>query len=163
MKYLITAILTNLLIMSCNNSKNILNDFNLHSYYIAIDIVYTGESIPIVINNAYLYYLLMNDALSKKEYIELMKRTLDSGGIFHVRSGDLYIELLKHRVELNYENSEKFVNKYIDKYINDFFDENKVLKVQLSEEERKYLIYLLFKNNIYLKDDDETGYLYIPR
>lgn len=148
--------------MSCNNNRRIFSDFDLHSYYIAIDIIYDDQIMPIVINNAYFFHLLMNDNFSEKKYIKLMRRTLDKGGAFHVEDYLLFRELEKHKVDLTLKSSAIFFNKKGKSYVSNFFDENKVLEAELSEEEKKYLIYVLFRQNIFLKVDDETGYLYIP-
>ena len=70
MRYKIFFIITiNFVLMSCNEYQKVIKDFGLHSYYLAINVVYDNRIIPIVLENSDFYTLIKGDSLSEKEYV----------------------------------------------------------------------------------------------
>ena len=155
-------ILINISFMSCNNYKRVLSDFNLHSYYLALDIKYNNHIMPIVIENAEFYTIIDNDTLSKKDYINMMQRILKENNPFNIKDKMLYNKLKDYHVDTNQANLEKFKKIKYKNMINSFFNKDGVLQQELNEKEKRYLIYILFRRDVFVKNDDETGFLYIP-
>jgi cellulose synthase/poly-beta-1,6-N-acetylglucosamine synthase-like glycosyltransferase len=159
---IILIILINISFMSCNNYQKVLSDFNLHSYYLALDVKYNNHIMPIVMENAEFYTLIDNDTLSEKDYINMMQRILKRNNPFNLKDKMLYNKLKEYQVDTNQANLEKFKNVKDKNMINSFFNKDGVLELEMNEKEKRYLIYILFKSDVFVKIDDETGFLYIP-
>jgi hypothetical protein len=145
-----------------NNYIEIVKDFGLHSYYIALEIKWQNQKMIIALENAMLYSFLNNDTFKEKEYINLMHKLLDKKDYLKLNEQSIYNKLIPFQVDTTLVRIKKLTHLSSEVLINNFFDKNEVLKVDLSSEEKRFLIYILFQRNIFVKDDDETGYLYIP-
>ena len=160
---IILLILIPFSLMSCNNDyKNILNDFGLHSYYLMINIEFDKQVIPIFIENSELYSLINGDSLNKKSYVKFFNNLLNNGESFIITSEVLFNKLRKYEVNTKGYLIQQHVNKDGKTLIKTFLNENRVMQEKASNEEKKTIIYMLFENEIFVKVDDESGYLYIP-
>jgi len=151
-----------ILFLSCNNYKKVFKDFGLHSYYLAINVEYNKQVMPIVIENAEFYSLIKDDSLSEKEYVDMLGNLLSQMNSFEINRKMLYDKLEAYRVDIHGSLIKEYADKKGDDLITIFFNEDGVQSEKLSNEEKKVIIHLLFKKNIFVKIDDETGFIYIP-
>jgi hypothetical protein len=92
----------------------------------------------------------------------MMQRILKRNNPFNLKDKMLYNKLKEYQVDTNQANLEKFKNVKDKNMINSFFNKDGVLELEMNEKEKRYLIYILFKSDVFVKIDDETGFLYIP-
>lgn len=155
-------IIINFALMSCNEYQKVIKDFGLHSYYIAINVVYDNRIIPIVLENSDFYTLIKGDSLSEKEYIHMLEHIADKMEPYEINNVVLANKLEEYKVDIHGNLFKEYANINERNLIELFFNENGVQRKNINIEQKKILIHLLFKKNIFVKVDDETGLLYIP-
>lgn len=152
----------NFILMSCNEYKKVIKDFGLHSYYIAINVAYDNRIAPIVLENSDFYTLIKGDSLSEKEYVLMLEYLVDKMNPYEIINVELANKLEEYKVDIHGNLFKEYANIKERNLIKIFFDANGVQQKSLNIEQKKIVIYLLFKNKIFVKVDDETGLLYIP-
>jgi hypothetical protein len=139
-----------------------LNDFNVNSYYLSLNVEFEKKTTPIVIENASLFNIIKNDTLTRKKYSGFIKNILEKNVSLNINSVTTFNNLKKYEVD-SCQKKLEIIGKDKSELVNTFFTEAGVQRNDLSDLEKRCLIYNLFKWGIYVKNDDETGYLYIPR
>lgn len=163
MRYkLFFIVIINFVLMSCNDYKKVIKDFGLHSYYLAINVKFENRIVPIVLENSDFYTLINGDTLSEKDYVTMLENLFDKMNPYEIENVELANKLKEYKVDICGDLFEQYVDIKGSDLVKTFFDENQVQQKKLNIEQKKTVIYLLFRNNIFVKVDDETGLLYIP-
>jgi len=153
-------IFINFVLMSCNEYKKVIKDFGLHSYYLAINVEYDNRVVPIVLENADFYSIIKDDSLTVKEYNIILENLLNKKKPYKINSKVLVNKFEEFKVNENLLRG--YTEKSRKSLVTKFFNKEGVQQKRINSEEKKAVIYLLFKYNVFVKTDDETGLLYIP-
>lgn len=145
--------------MSCNDYIKVFNDFNLHSYYVSINISYKDKIFPIVIENTELYDIIADNTLSTKQYIKKMVSLIENNKALVV-DDKMYNKLENFIIDSSLCQVLS-LGKKGKEYCLDYYFKESILKKDISNEEEKCLIHELFNWGIFLKTDDESGYIII--
>lgn len=149
------------LLITCKKNKyeKVINDFSIHSFFICLKVEYNKSTVPIVLENSKLYSVLSYfEKIDRKKYITEINRVLKTNTNYNLQNYDAFSYLRKYEVSFKKEWISFFDSR--EKLIC-FFNRDGVLMKKKNYEEKKMIIYMLFKYDIFVKIDDETGYLYI--
>jgi hypothetical protein len=136
--------------------NKVLSNYSRNSYYIAIDAANPTDTFQVIINNDGLFYFLKKtNGINRENYAKYVKSLIDSHKKINLPIADLkkygFIKVKPSRkIEIEKKNEIMILKKYF---------KNKTLIDGVSEADRSYLIYLLFKWSIATKIDDESGAL----
>ncbi len=103
--------------------------------------------------------LRSNDIVLKMKYPDEFLRTLKDSGVLNIDSATFY-ELRKDIVTPQPLIDSIFKGN-VDTLLSHFFDDNGFIAFELSYDEEKYLIDILYQNKILVNVACESGYLYI--
>jgi hypothetical protein len=145
-----------------NPYKAIIDDNSLSSVYLSLNIKYGNEQSRIAITSFGLF-LADGDTCSWKEHKKKWYQALKNGKALEVDSITFvalkqYVVTPQKKIDSLYKGD---VNKLLSSSI---FNERRALlssENSLTDEEQRYVIDILFRNNIFIRVDDETGYLFI--
>ncbi len=132
------------------------NDFERYSYFLSIKV---GEKVSYIIENDDLYYYVQNiKSIGKEQYQKEIKVKLINGGSFEINNPNSNFIKVP-----NIPSVVANAKKGADEFIKVYFDNGKVLKDGVTDDERTVIIQKRFEWEIASKIDDETGYLVISR
>lgn len=154
------------MILSCcliqNDSfiEKILNDFRTNSKFLALNIKSLNYNGLVIIENDDLcLFFQMTYNKEKKDYKSFIKNCMNKKTVLDLGSHNLdkwnFIRVKKNKKVSNN------LKKGLDEFIKVYFDENFVEKGNIRDNERIYIIKILFDNRISCHIDDETGLLLI--
>lgn len=132
-------------------------DNNWFSPYVATTIEYKDSIYPIVIEEGSIFYCFPK--IAEMKYRDLVFSALNdtfpvNDSIFNkIKKEEAFVKPIPWIKNL-YDSGK-------DNFIRALFDDEGYLKQYYSYEENKYLIYLLFYDNIYMKQRQEDGAFYI--
>ena len=110
-------------------------------------------------DSIYRMVLRSNDIVLKMKYPDEFLRTLKDSGVLNIDSATFY-ELRKDIVTPQPLIDSIFKGN-VDTLLSHFFDDNGFIAFELSYDEEKYLIDILYRNKILVNVACESGYLYI--
>ena len=137
-------------------------DFNSNSNFLVLDIKsknYNGLTI-IENDDLFTYYqitqnknkqeykLLVQEILTKKNYLEINEESIEKWGFIKVKVSQKIKSKLK---------------KGLKRFIKIYFNDDLIEKGNTDEEERAFIIKILFENKISCYIDDETGLLILNK
>lgn len=159
-------ILFALLLSSCAMNKDtsfyqkITNDFDRYSYFVSIELRSSNYNGIIIIENDDLFnYLQTTQKIDKEKYKEMIKEKLVNHSSLEITNTTKFNFIEVKEIQTVNVNAKKGVDEFIKKY----FDNGKVLKDGITDDERTAIIQKLFEWKIPTKIDDETGYLVMSR
>ena len=153
-----------IILSSCSMNKitffdKVSNDFDRYSYFVSIQMNTTGAKEVFIIENDDLYnYLSQKLKINKEQYKKLLQDKLINNSTLDIENPSS--NFIKVPNIINVENNAK---KGVDEFLEIYFDNNKVIKDNILNDERTAIIQKLFEWEIASKIDDETGYLIIFR
>jgi hypothetical protein len=161
-------ILIGFLFVSCMSQNpvfinKIISDFETNSCFIVFRVQtseYIGE--VFVPNEGLYYYYQKTKGFSKEEYKSFVKKQIFRSGPLIV-SDTLNLNNWDFKKILNIESVLVNAKKGEAYFINKYFDNKKVLKDGITDDEKAAIIQKLFEWGIPSKIDDETGYLILSR
>lgn len=160
MKLLFALLLTSCMKNDTTFYNRIVDDFRDDSYFVVLEIknsIYKGKII--IENDELFHYLSQIQKIDKEKYKEIIKEKLVNHSSLEINSSTKlnYIEVKEiQAVNNNAKNG-------IDGFIKIYFDNEKVLKDGITDDERTAIIQKLFEWEIATKIDDETGYLILSK
>lgn len=138
----------------------ILNDFNSNSRFLVLKVKSLKYNGFIVVENDNLYVLLYQTySFDKKQYSTFVKKVLKNNLSIKINDNDFKKYNFCKLKSLN-EVDENF-KKGIHEFISIYFNNNRVLKDNISDDVRNAIIEKLFISKISVYIDDESGYLVI--
>jgi hypothetical protein len=160
MKLLFILVSCLFLIQNDSFYEKVLNDFESDSRFILINVKSSEYDGSVIIkNDKFFYFLNQKQHLNENEYKLFVGKKLKGNLTFNLGATNLgkwdFIKVPKSK---KVENNAK---KGIEKFTKLYFDNNKVLKDGISDDERAVIIMILFKHQLSSYIDDETGYLVI--
>ena len=153
-----------IILLTCNANismftDRIINNFDKNSFFISINVKTREFKGPVIIENDDLfYYYQQKKHYTKSVYKDFIVQKLRTNESFNVNDTD-FLTWNFYKVPSIIaitKNAEKGVDVFIQTYFN-----GRVLKDNITDEERIAIIYQLFKWEIVSYIDDETGYLVI--
>lgn len=162
MKKLFYLFLSFYLAQSDSFIEKITADFNSNSNFLVLDIKsknYNGLAI-IENDDLFTYYqitqnknkqeykLLVQEILTKKNYLEINEQSIEKWGFIKVKESQKIKSKLK---------------KGLKRFIKIYFNDDLIEKGNTGEEERAFIIKILFENKISCYIDDETGLLILNK
>jgi len=159
MKYLTVLLL---LLQSCameNDKfiKKIISDFDRYSFFVSIEVespIYSGKAI--IENNDLYHYYNQTQNIDKKKYQDVIYRILRTKLTLNVKNEDF--TQFNFLIVPNDTTVIANAQKGVDNFINTYFEE-RMLKDDITDNERHAIISQLYNFNIASKIDCETGYL----
>jgi hypothetical protein len=154
------------LLCSCMNQgaafyDKVLDDYGLHSAFIAIDVQSGGYTGRTVIENAKLYYFFnQTRGYDKADYMKFMKERLLNKD--RISLGDVSLKKWRFFKVVAISSVEDHASKGLDKFIDHYF-KGKVIKEGIGVAETNAVISKLFDFGVRAKVDDGTGILVIAR
>ncbi|MCT4640028.1 MAG: hypothetical protein N4A72_20195 [Bacteroidales bacterium] len=147
-----------ILMIGCKSDyEKVINDFSLHSYYLVVKVSTDNNIMEIAIENEVLYSLFnKNISMSKTNYKKMISNALKKNTPIKVDK-DFFRDLEYYVVAE--DKAIKKINQNGIEILKETFFTDGVLYKRLTYSETKFLIYCLFKNNLYVKVDDESGFL----
>lgn len=139
--------------------EKVSNDFDRYSFFVSIQLNKSDSKNVFIIENDDLYNFMQSvQNLSKEQYQNMIKDKLKNNLPLVIQSPSSYFIKVPNvpSVDVN-------AKKGIDDFIKTYFDNGKVLKDGITDDERTAIIQKLFEWEIPSKIDDETGYLVIFR
>jgi hypothetical protein len=158
MKFLYYFFLSFCLVQSNSFIEKIIDDFKSNSNYLAVNIKTNNyKGIAIVENDDLFTYYQISQKGSKEEYKSFIREIL-------VKKS--YLDMSNESIEkwgfIKVNESKKIkckLEKGLNKFIKTYFNEDLTEKGNMSEEEKAYVIKILFDNMRSCYVDDETGLL----
>lgn len=150
-----------MLLMSCIQSDTsfleyVLSDFDRYSFYVAIKVKSDQRQGVLIIENNELYCSLkQTKGFSQEHYKTVIKRYIVKGIELEVDSSVILKGTFLEKNNLIQLKNNKAKRCFVDDYLT-----GGVLKKGLSTQESAFVIYQLFKLEIPVKIDCETGFLY---
>lgn len=138
------------------------NDFNSNSNFLVLNIKsnnYNGQAI-VENDDLFTYYqitenknkqeykLLVQEILTKKNYLEINEKSIEKWGFIKVKESQ--------KIKSNFK-------KGLKRFIEIYFNNDLIEKGNTNEEERAFIIKILFENKISCHIDDETGLLILNK
>lgn len=138
----------------------ITSDLDKHSYYIAIDI--KDKGLFVIENGEFCRYLFNQTKMEETEYISLVKRHLIDNEPFalQLNPSNEYATFLRVK---KIKSIEKNAQKGIKPFLGIYFMDNGCMKENVTDEELAAIIYQLYKWQIPIKSDCESGCYYITK
>lgn len=159
MKTLIIVVLSCFLVQSTFQHK-ILNDFDSNSRFLVLKVKSLKYKGSIVIENDNLYVLLNQTySFDKNQYVTFIEKVLNNNLYVKINDND-FKKYDFYKLKASNEVDKNF-KKGINKFINIYFNNEKVLKNNISDDVRNAIIEKLFISKISVYIDDESGYLVI--
>ena len=144
-----------------NRYKKVLGDLYNYSYYVSLVVIYDKQQMRIVIENADLSYMLeKEEGITQSMYYEQMGKVLNKKTPLIVNK-HTFLSLKEYQV-VPTKKVDNLKKEGINNLIKSLFNEYGALTTPLSEMDKKYVIDILFQNDIFTKMDCESGYIYIP-
>jgi hypothetical protein len=146
-----------------NKYKEVLEDFDIYpySYYVSLNTSDGKQNMKIVIEIAELSHLLMTEeGITQSMCYEQIKKVLNNN-IPLIVNKHTFI-LLKNYQVIPTKKINQLKDKGINYLIQSLFNKYGALITPLSEIDKKYVIDILFQNDMFTMIDDESGYVYIP-
>jgi|GEM_PF-2458627 len=134
--------------------KTITSDFSTGSYYVCIKIEIKNNFDTIVITNNELYHLFRKNTNCTFSYKSKVKRILLKNKSIKLR--DKFNENISEYIFNNDTSVNMWAEKGKDEFIDHYFTEG-YQKTDLSDSERKSIIYQLFKWQILVSNNCESG------
>ncbi|MDR2037079.1 MAG: hypothetical protein LBQ60_04070 [Bacteroidales bacterium] len=137
--------------------KKIISDFDRYSFFVSIEVESPEYRGRVIIENDDLYhYYNQTQNIDKKKYQEIMHRMLQKELTLKIKNEDFnrfnFFKVLNDATII--ANTQKGVDNFIKVYFN-----GRVLKDDITDNERYAIINQLYHFNVLSKIDDETGYL----
>lgn len=155
-----------LILSSCTMNKDTLfydkvtNDFDRYSYFLSIQLQSSNGKDKFIIENDDLYnYLQQSQNIEKVQYKKVIKDKLINRLPLEISNNPTSNFIKVPEIESVNANAKKG----IDEFIKIYFENEKVLKDGVTDNERTAIIQKLFEWEIASKIDDETGYLVLSR
>ena len=138
------------------------NDFNSNSNFLVLNIksnYYNGQAI-VENDDLFTYYqitenknkqeykLLVQEILTKKNYLKINEKSIENWGFIKVKESQ--------KIKSNFK-------KGLKRFIEIYFNDNLIEKGNTNEEEKAFIIKILFENKISCHIDDETGLLILNK
>lgn len=149
----------------CSQNENsmfldkILNDFSRNSYFVLINVTSSkGMSLFAIENDDLFYYFHQTKKVTEDEYKKKLLVLLTSKQSLNLDDEEIkkygFIEVVQNMVikEISERGKKIFFNKYFT---------NCLLKEEIANIDKPYIIKVLYDWNIASRIDDETGYLMI--
>lgn len=137
----------------------ILSDYGRHSYYVTLQVSSPSYTGPVVVENSHLYLLFKRrHCIEKKTYQDSLKTLIEENEIISVSDEELK-KLKFKKVSQNCE-VEEVARRGLSVLTKKYFNDRGALIVTDPNAEIA-IIYHLFKWQIPIKRDDESGYLFI--
>jgi hypothetical protein len=136
------------------------NDFDRYSYFLSIQLQSSNGKGRFIIENDDLYnYLQQSRKIDKEQYKKMIKDKLMNRLPLEINNNPTsnFIKIPE------IESVNASTKKGIDEFIEIYFENEKVLKDGVTDNERTVIIQKLFEWGIMSKIDDETGYLILSR
>lgn len=162
MKIVFYLFLSYYLIQSDSFIEKITDDFNSNSNFLVLNIKsnnYNGQTI-IENDDLFTYYqitenknkkeykLLVQEILTKKNYLKINEKSIEKWGFIKVKESQ--------KIKSNFK-------KGLKRFIEIYFNDDLIEKGNTNEEERAFIIKILFENKISCYIDDETGLLILNK
>ncbi len=140
--------------------EKVTNDFRSNSMFLLLNVESKSYSGPVIIENddLYLFYAITKK-FTKEDYKAYIKSILKDKKVLKLSNLDLKKWGFQKFHQDKRINCPKKLG--IDTFIKLYFNNKKVLKDDISENQKNIIIEKLFMNQISCFIDDETGYLVI--
>lgn len=162
MRIILAILFTSCMSSSISFIEKIIHDFDTNSYFIVFQVEtdhYNG--LVTVPNEGLYYYYHQTNGFTKEEYIEYIRNEFIKK-VPVIKSDTLNLHKWDFEKVGKVETIKQNEGIGVDSFISTYF-EGRVLKDNISDEERTAIISQLFEWEIASKIDDETGYLVIKR
>lgn len=167
MKYLIVVIILSMSISACSQKSDntfvnkIVNDFSRNSYFLIINVSLPKGKVKSIIENDDLFYFFSKlKNYNEHQYKEHAANIISSNQLLTISEDDFSKFGFAKLVNVNSIQNDAIKGK--DFILNKYFKDGVIIGKR-SDEERNFLIELLFKWDIASRIDDETGYLVIEK
>lgn len=167
MKIFIIIAMTTLSMQSCSQSNSnsfvskVINDFSRNSYFIILNTELSeGINISLIENDDLFYYFNQTKGYNEETYKKEIEIIMRERRVLKITDADFAkFEFIKVKSipMLNKEakkGKEFIVNKYF---------KNRVIVDNVSDDQKNFLIKMLFDWSVASRIDDETGYLIIDK
>lgn len=157
-----------LILSSCTMNKDtsfyqkVINDFDRYSYFISIEVHSEKYNGKFIIENDDLYsYLQQTQKIDREKYKAIIKEKLINHSSLELSNSTQSQSNFIKVPEIESVNAN--AKKGTDEFIKIYFDNGKVLKDGITDDERTAVIQKLFEWEVASKIDDETGYLILNK
>lgn len=152
-RILIIAGITCFLVACTSVDKKSQNEFvgNNNEPYKAISVKYQDSTYRMVLRN--------NDVILEKNYPNDYMQALKDSGVLNIDS--MTFLKLRTAIVAPQPRIDSIFRGNVDNLVSNCFDDNGFISLSLSYDEEKYLIDILYQNNILVNIACESGYLFI--